>query len=177
MAATTARSLTDRMLGALRLDVLTYEEIEADQKATGEAAFVIVASSLVAAAGFALLRGGTVNAGLLGAVAELIGWAIYAWLAYLVGTKIIPGQQTRSTWGEVARTLGYATTPRFALLLVAVPGIAGLVRVIVALWILAATVVALRSALDCGIVRALIVAVLASFAYSVVSAFILSLLG
>ena len=177
MAATTARSITDRMLGALRLDVETYEEIEADKKATGEAAFVIVASSLVAAAGYALLQGGTVNAGFLGAIAELIAWAIYAWLAYLVGTKLIPGKDTRSTWGEVARTLGYATTPRFALLLVAIPGLSGLVRIVVALWILVATVVALRSALDIGTVRAIIVAVLASIAYGIVSAFILSLLG
>ena len=177
MAATTARSITDRMIGALRLDVATYEEIEADKKATGEAAFVIVASSFVAAAGYALLRGGTVNAGLLGAIAELIGWAIYAWLAWFVGTKILPGQQTRSTWGEVARTLGYATTPRFALILVAIPGIGGLVRIAVTIWIFVATLVALRSALDCGVVRALVVAILASFAYAAVSALILSLLS
>ena len=177
MAATTARSITDRMLGALRLDVATYEEIEADQKATGEAAFVIVASSLVAAAGYALLRGGAVNAGILGAIAELIAWAAYAWLAYIVGTKLIPGKDTRSTWGEVARTLGYATTPRFALLFVAVPGVEGLVRIIVVIWILFATVVALRSALDCGTVRAIIVAVLASFGYGIVSNIILSLVG
>jgi hypothetical protein len=39
------RSIIDRMLGALRLDVPTYEEIEA--------------------AGFALRTGGTVNAGFL----------------------------------------------------------------------------------------------------------------
>jgi hypothetical protein len=177
LAATTARSITDRMLGALRLDVETYEEIEADQKATGEAAFVIVASSFVAAAGYALLEGGTVNAGFIGAIAELIAWAVYAWLAYLVGTKIIPGKATRSTWGELARTLGYATTPRFALLLVAIPGLSGLVRIVVTLWILVATIVALRTALDCGTGRAIVVAVLASIAQAVVASFILGLLG
>ena len=177
MATTTASSITDRMLGALRLDVETYEEIEADPKATGEAAFVIVASSLVAAAGYALLRGGTVNAGFIGAIAELIAWAIYAWLAYLVGTKLIPGKATRSTWGEVARTLGYATTPRFALLFVAIPGLSGLVRIIVTIWILIATIVALRSALDCGTMRAIVVAVIASIGQAIVASFILGLIG
>jgi hypothetical protein len=177
VAATTARSITDRMLGALRLDVETYEEIEADQKATGEAAFVVVASSIVAAAGYALMRGGTVDAGFIGAIAELIAWAIYAWLAYLIGTKLIPGKATRSTWGEVARTLGYATTPRFALLFVGIPGLSGFVRIAVSIWILVATVVALRSALDCGTVRAIVVAVIASFAQAIVATFILGLLG
>jgi len=43
----TARSMTDRMLGALRLQTAAYEEIEADDKATGEAAFIIVATSLL----------------------------------------------------------------------------------------------------------------------------------
>src|SRR5258705_14023792 len=96
------RSITDRMLGALRLDVATYEEIEADPKATGEAAFVVVASALVAAAGYALREGGTVNAGFLGAIGELIAWGLYALCAYVVGAKLIPGPSTKSSVSEIA---------------------------------------------------------------------------
>lgn len=170
---TSTNTITDRMLGALRLDAATYEEIEADKKATGEAAFIVVASSLVAAAGYALSQGGTVNAGLLGAIGELIGWGVYAWFVWLVGTKLIPGPNTRADWGEVARTLGYATTPRFLLILVAIPGIFGLVRLVVLLWRLAATVVALRAALDMSTIRAVIVAVIASIFEAIVSSFII----
>lgn len=162
------RTITDRMLGALRLDRSTYEDIEGDPKATGEAAFVVVASALVAAAGIALRTGGTVNAGLLGAIGELIGWGLYAWLAFLVGTKLMPGPQTRSSWSEIARTLGYATTPRFFLILVAIPGLSGIVRLVVSVWILATTVVALRSALDSGTGRAIVVAVIASVAQVII---------
>ena len=160
--------MTDRMLGALRLDVATYEEVEADKKATGEAGFIVVASALVAAAGYALRLGGTVNDGLFGAFAELLGWALFALCAYIVGGKLVPGPNTKTSWGEIARTLGYAHTPRFLLILLAIPGIFGLVRFVVSLWILAATVVALRSALDCGTVRAVIVAVLASIVQLIV---------
>ena len=167
MATSTSR-ITDRMFGALRLDGSIYEEIEADPKATGEAAFVVVASSLVAAAGYALRVGGAVNEGLLGAIAELVGWALYAWFAWLVGTKLIPGANTKADWGQVARTLGYATTPRFFLILLFVPFLAGVVRVVVSLWILVATIVALRSALDCGTGRAIVVAVIASIVQYVV---------
>jgi hypothetical protein len=169
------RPITDRMLGALRLDVAAYEEVEADEKATGEAAFVVVASALVAAAGYALRLGGEVNAGILGAIAELIGWGLYALFAYFVGAKLIPGPNTRSSWGEIARTLGYATTPRFLLILVAIPGLFGLVRFVVSVWMLAATVVALRSALDCGTLRAVVVAVLASIVELIVVSLIVGL--
>ena len=162
MASGTVDTFTQRIMGALRLDQETYEQIEADTTATGQAAFVVVASSLVAAAGQALLRGGEVNGGILVAIAQLVGWALNAWVAYLIGTKLIPGPQTHSTWGEVARTLGFANTPRFLLLFVAVPGITGLVRTVVALWVLAATILALRSALDVTTLRAVVVGVLSS---------------
>jgi len=160
--ATATRSMTDRIVGALRLDEETYEEIEADEKATGEAAFIVVASAIVAAAGYALRVGGEVNAGLIGAIAELIGWAVFAWFAWLVGTKLFPAPTTRSTWSEIARTTGYAHTPRFLLILVAVPGFFGLIRLVVSIWILAASVVALRAALDCTTLRAIAVGVVAT---------------
>jgi len=168
MAATTTRSFTDRMIGALRLDEATYEEVEADTTATGQAAFIVVGSSLVGAMGNALLRGGEVNAGLLVAIAQLVGWALNAWIAFFIGTRLIPGPQTRSNWGEVARTIGFANTPRFFLIFVAVPGITGLVRTAVALWVLAATVLALRCALDVGTGRAIAVGVLSTLVQLVI---------
>lgn len=177
MSTATSRSITDRMIGALRLDDATYEEVEADTTATGQAAFVVVGSGLVAAAGNALLRGGDPSVGFLASIAQLIGWAAYAWVAYIVGTKLIPGPRTQSTWGEVARTLGFANTPRFFLLFVAVPGLTGLVRTVVTLWVFIATLIALRSALDCGTGRALAVAVVSSLAQLAIIAFVINAIG
>ena len=174
--ATARRSMTDRIVGALRLDAETYEEIEADEKATGEAAFIVVASALVAAAGYALRVGGLIDIGLLGLIAELVGWAVFAWFAWLVGTKLFPAPTTRSNWGEIARTTGYAHTPRFLLILAAIPGFYGLIRLVVSIWILAASVVALRSALDCTTLRAVVVGVIATVLQLIVISFLVGIL-
>lgn len=153
----TSRSITDRMLGALRLDEATYEEVEADQKATGEAAFVVVATSLVSGAVNGVLSGA--SGGFFGALGSFIGWAFYAWVAYIVGVKLFPGPQTKSSWGEIARTLGYANTARFLIIFELVPGFSAITRLVVGLWVLVATVVALRAALDITTGRAIVVAI------------------
>jgi hypothetical protein len=153
----TSRSMTQRMLGALRLDEATYEEVEADPKATGEAAFVIVATSLVSGAVNGVLTGAP--SGFLGALGSLLGWAFYAWVAYIVGVKLFPGPSTKSSWGELARTLGYANTARFLIIFALIPGTAAITRTVVSLWVLVATVVALRSALDISTGRAVAIAI------------------
>jgi len=157
-----ALSIGDRMLGALRLQDAAYEDIEADEKATGEAAFIIVATSLVSGAVNGVLTGA--GGGFFGALGSLIGWAFYAWVAYLVGVKLFPGPQTKSSWGELARTLGYANTARFFIVFELIPGLAALTRTIVALWVLVATVVALRAALDITTARAVWIAIASAFA-------------
>jgi hypothetical protein len=153
-----------RLIGALRLDVATYEEVEKDKSATGHAAFIVVATSAVAGAvSFALTGDGGAADGILGAIGALIGWAFYAWLAYILGTKLFQAPETRSEWGEVARTLGFASAPRFFLVFALVPGLAQIVQVIVGIWSLVATIVALQAALDCSMLRALLIAIAASF--------------
>ena len=157
-----ALSIGDRMLGALRLQDAAYEDIEADEKATGEAAFIIVATSLVSGAVNGVLTGA--GGGFFGALGSLIGWAFYAWVAYLVGVKLFPGPLTKSSWGELARTLGYANTARFFIVFELIPGLAALTRTIVALWVLVATVVALRAALDITTARAIWIAIASALA-------------
>ena len=88
---------------------------------------------------------------------------VYAWLAYLLGTKLFRGPETKADWGEVARTLGFANTPRFLFVFALVPGLAALVQLVVGLWVLVATIVALRAALDCSVVRAVLIAIAASW--------------
>ena len=169
----TPRSIIDRMLGALRLQSAVYEEVEADQKATGEAAFIIVATSLVSGAVNGVLTGA--SSGFFGALGSLLGWAFYAWVAYIVGVKLFPGPQTKSSWGELARTLGYANTARFLILFELVPGLQALTRLVVSIWVLVATVVALRAALDITTGRAVWIAVASAIGQLIVIAVALTI--
>ena len=81
-------SLSERMIGSAKLDVHTYEEVEADTNATGQALMVVVLSSI--AQGIGTLTLGGLWGLLAGTVSALVGWFIWAFLVYLIGTKLLP---------------------------------------------------------------------------------------
>ncbi|MFB3126028.1 MAG: YIP1 family protein, partial [Candidatus Acidiferrales bacterium] len=78
----------------------------------------------------------------------LIGWFLWAFVTYLVGTKILPEPQTRSDVGELLRTIGFSASPGVLFILVVVPGLGPLIGLGVLVWMLVAFVVAVRQALD-----------------------------
>jgi hypothetical protein len=88
---------------------------------------------------------------------------------------MFPGPQTKSSWGEIARTLGYANTPRFLIIFELVPGLQAITRTVVGLWVLVATIVALRSALDVSTGRAIGIAIASAIAQLIVIAVALAI--
>lgn len=158
-----------RMIGAAKLDVATYEEIEADKSATGQAAFVVVATAIAAGVG------GTVRGpegGVLFGILALVAWAIQAWLIMQIGTRLFRGPDTRADWGEVARAVGFAQTPRLLLFLAAIPPLAQLVTFVVGIWMLLTTIAAIRAALDVDLGRAIATAFVSAFAQGILLAFL-----
>lgn len=138
--------LIDRMMRAARLEPALYEEVEADPSATAQAAIIVALSSVAAAIGkIGDEGGGGVIGGLLGAFLE---WLIWAFLCFVLGTKLLPEANTRSNLGELLRTTGFAAAPGVLRVFGAIPGIGVLVSVVVSLWMLAAFVIAVRHALD-----------------------------
>ncbi|MEE8325786.1 MAG: hypothetical protein V3R58_01980, partial [candidate division NC10 bacterium] len=101
-------SFADRMIRAAKLDVNLYEEVEADKSAMGQAMGVVVLSSVAAGVGSGELGVGGIVAV---TIAALIGWYIWAFLTYLIGTKLLPEPQTRADVGELLRTIGFSTSP------------------------------------------------------------------
>jgi len=142
--ASTGGSLVDRMMGAAFLSIDTFEEVEHDETATLQAALVVV---MVAVAGGI----GAYHRGLVGsfgvAGAALVGWAVWAGITYLVGTKLFHGT---ATWGELLRTLGFAQAPGILLLLGFIPLLGSILHMVVSLWMLVAAFIAVRQALDFG---------------------------
>ena len=139
-------SLTERMIGAAKLDAATYEEVEADTDATPQAMLVVVLASV--AAGFGVLRAVGVGGLLMAALASLIGWYVWAFITYFVGTRLLPGPKTQADMGQLLRTIGFSASPGLIRVLGIIPGLYILVSFIASLWMLVTMVVAVRQALD-----------------------------
>ncbi|HJY84723.1 MAG TPA: hypothetical protein VKK81_27030 [Candidatus Binatia bacterium] len=142
-------SLFTRMLRAAQLDAALYEEVEADHGALWQATSVVVLSSLAAGIGS---RGIGVSGGLLTmTVATLLGWYIWAYLTYFIGTRWLPGLRTEADWGQLLRTIGFSSAPGILRVIgVLLPGPAwvSVMFLLVATWMLIAMVIAVRQALD-----------------------------
>ncbi len=135
-----------RMIGAAKLDANTYEEVEADSNATGQALGVVVIASIASG----VSQAGTMGIGGLigGTIAGLIGWVIWALVIFLLGTKVLPDKSTSSSLGELLRTTGFAQAPGALLVLGIIPILGILVVIIIFFWRLATMVIAVRQALD-----------------------------
>jgi len=136
----------ERMIRAAKLDVHLYEEVETDESAMGQAVTVVVLSSLAAGIGTI----GRVGWGgiLLGTIFALVGWFVWAYLSYLIGSKFLPEPQTQVNLGQLLRTIGFSSSPGVIRVLGIVPGLSQLVFIVASIWMLVAMVIAVRQALD-----------------------------
>jgi hypothetical protein len=152
-------TLIQRAIGAARLEVPAFEEIEADRSATAQALTLVVLSSLAAGIG---LSSGVYNAPVLHRVMlALLLWVFWAISTYIVGVYLMPEPQTQTDVGELLRTIGFAASPGIVRILGLVPVIGGTLYVISTVWMLVAMVIAIRQALDYkSTVRAVVVCVI-----------------
>lgn len=139
-------SFTDRMIRAAKLDINLYEEVEADTTAFGQAMGVVIIASLAAGIGSIGKVGGQGIIG--GTISALIGWFLWAYLTYFIGTKLLPEPQTSSNPGELLRTIGFSSSPGVIRILGIIPGLYTIVFFIANVWMLVAMVIAVRQALD-----------------------------
>lgn len=124
--------MLERIIGILKLDIATYEEVEHDPNATSQAAMIVLAVALIGAIG------GYFTAGSLNAVMEQIGtevelpgaiagglspigtainafigaflsWGLWSYGSYFVATRMFNGEATPE---EMLRVLGFAQAPQ-----------------------------------------------------------------
>lgn len=147
------QSWGERVIGAARLDIDTYEEVEADEGATMQAAGVVALAAVAQAVGASAAGLNPIAA----AIGGLLGWALWSGVTYLIGAYLFKGT---ATWGELLRTLGFAQAPGFLYVLAFIPGLGWLLGIAIAIWILVAGIIAIRQALDITTGRAIAVAII-----------------
>lgn len=139
---------TRRFMGALVLDPVTFEDVEADRHAGAQAALVV----LLACAGGGLAAVGSSSMTLVTFVAGMAitlgAWTVWALLITTLGTQVFPEPQTSSRPGELLRTMAFAAAPGVFLAFGAMSSAAPLALAVASIWMMAATVLAVRQALD-----------------------------
>lgn len=141
--------ILQRMIGAAKLDVATFEAVEHDKDATVQALAVVVLVAIATGiGGIGGLGGAGLTQLLVGVIAAVVGWAIWAGLIWLIGTKLLPEASTEADWGQVARTTGYAQSPGLLRIFGFIPVVGPLIILVSSIWQLVAVVVAIRQALD-----------------------------
>jgi hypothetical protein len=141
-------SFKDRIIKSALLDPKIYEEVEADKESMGQAATVVILSSIAAGIGTIGTSTGVIASVVFATVAALIGWLVWAFLTFYIGTKLMPEPETKSDYGELLRTIGFASSPGLIRVLGIIPWIGTIVFAIGGVWMLVAMVIAVRQALD-----------------------------
>lgn len=164
----------ERVVGVMRLQATTFEEVEHDANATSQAAIVVLVATIVPLLTWYDL-GTRILVGTI--VAALFGWLLSSLVLFLIGTRLLPGRNTSASIGELLRTVGFAQAPGIFAILAIVPIVGWLIGFLAVIWVLAATVIAVRQALDYDdTLRAVIVCLLA-WVVKVIVMMIASLMG
>ena len=164
--------LVQRIVGVLKLNVATYEDIEHDQNAMGQAAIVVLGAAILGGIGsgfWGLIIGDGFSSRFFGGViTTLISWPIWSALTYFVGTKLFDG---KADLGEMLRVIGFAQAPQAFGVIPCLGWLVGLI------WATVTGFVAVRQGLDIDNMRAALTIVVGFFGYIIVYVTLLWLLG
>ncbi len=165
-----------RLMGAALLDRSVYEGIEADTRALPQALATVLLSSVAAGIGMAGWHGPDPAVMVTAAAIALVTWVAWATLMFQIGARLMATSETRSSVGELLRTIGFAAAPGLLQVFGALPRMTVPVFAVAWAWMFVATVVAVRQALDYGsTARTLLVCGMAA-GLSLAVAFVLGLL-
>src|SRR3954447_6237812 len=168
----TMASFAERMTGAMKADVHTFEEIEADRTAAPQAIAVIMI------AGLASLIGNIWRMGIIGGfmmlVVNVCAYALWALVVVLIGTKLMPEPTTKADFNEGFRVMGFTAAPGVFNVLAIIPFLGPLISFVIWIWMIVVGVVAVRQVLDYSNTgRAVIVCLIAGVACWIVTTLIL----
>ncbi len=140
------KELGERMIRAAKLDESLYDEIRTDRRAPLQAAMVVVLSAMAAGVGVIVQSG--IGDFFLVSMQAMMQWYISAFFTCVVGTRLLQEPQTKTDCGAMVRMISFASAPGVVRLLGVIPGVGGFVSGLASVWMLGASVVAVRKALD-----------------------------
>jgi hypothetical protein len=151
-------SFGERVVGAMTLKPATFQEIENDPTAMGQAVGVIALASVSMALGWIFYGGLT---GIVWTIlANLVTYAVWSVFIWLFGTKVMPDPATKADFPQTFRTVAFAISPGVLGIITIIPLLGWLIYFLLWLWQLAAMVVAVKEVLDyTDTVKAVIVVV------------------
>lgn len=162
----------DRILGVFKLDVPTFESIEHDQSATGQALLVVVLAAILSGLGsgiFSIFSDRSfVSSFIGGIIGALIGWLAWSVVSWFVGTNFFGG---KATVDEMLRVIGFSTAP---LMLGIIPCIGQFVGWI---WSLVAGFIAIRQGLDLDNTKAFLTALIGFVVLIILNIIVFTFLG
>jgi hypothetical protein len=175
--------MLSRMLGAARLSVDTFEDVERDSSATIQALIVVIIVAL--ASGIGNLIGGLisgevdiVDALVFGIIRGAVTWLLWALLTLVVGGYILKTEATEVNWGQMARVTGFAQSPGILNILVFIPQVGAVITTLVFFWQWAAMVVGVRQGLDyTSTLRAFFVILIAAIPVFILNFIVFRILG
>lgn len=161
--------MIQRMIGAAFFNAHTYEEVEADQGALGQAIGVVILVTICGAIGGLvgdIIEGASflgIIVGLcLGLTFGIVRWALWVTVVLMVGGGLLRTSGTQTSWGEMGRVLGFAYAPGVLSIFSWVPAVGEIFFLAGFLWTVAAAVMGVRQAMDFeGTGRAILVVVIA----------------
>jgi len=124
-----------RSINIAKLHVPTFEEVEADDSSTPEAAAVLVASAIVGSLGNFFLGGFWGFVAMV--IATIGGWYVWAWVSAFIAERVFNVKTT--DLGEMLRVIGYGSAPRAI-------GLLPLMGFIATIWTLISLVIGIRAA-------------------------------
>ena len=169
-----------RMIGAARLNVETYEDVEHDSGATLQAMLVVVLVSIASVVG-QLIGGTDAGVGWIivnGVIRGVVSWALWALFAWLIGATLLKTAQTEANWGQLARCTGFAQAPGILNVFFFIPILGTIIYLVALVWTIMCMIVAVRQSLDyTSSLRAFFVILLALIPVFILNAIVFGLTG
>lgn len=136
----------NRLFRAAKLNTDLYQEVISDAGTMFQAMMaVFVYSASTAYGGFARAGVAGINFAM---ITTLIGWYIWAFSTYFIGTRLLSEDDIRTDRKAVLRAMGFATAPGLFRLAGLIPDMAGISFIISSIWIIAAAVLAVKLVLN-----------------------------